>query len=339
MPEVKKNPIVVEEDLDDDFLDGALDGFTSAKPATPVKPTATQKAGPAAASSSTTSSKVARTPESLLLHPEDLSDDDGDALDAGLDTEFSKQLAAGMEELMKEMNGNTELQKSFEEMFKGLDVNGKVSGTEAPSTPGAPAASGAAAAAAAAAAAVAAASAQGSKTAAGASSFQDRIAKTMDKLKDSSEQVEAQVAEESEEALMAEMMKQMEGMAEGGDFQNVLEGMMEQLMSKDILYEPMLDLKQKYPQWLKDNKDKIPAEEYARYEKQHGYVKEIVEFFDRPDFDDKSDSQAKSVIDLMQGMQDCGQPPADILDELAPGLEMGADGVPKMPDMPECNMQ
>ncbi|KAF9185220.1 Peroxisome chaperone and import receptor [Haplosporangium sp. Z 767] len=317
MPEVKKNPTVVEEDLDDDFLDGALDGFTSAKPATPVKPTATQKAGPAAASTSTTSPKVARTPESLLLHPEDLSDDDS----GDLDTEFSKQLAAGMEELMKEMNGNTELQKSFEEMFKGLDVNGKVSGTEAPATSSA------------------AANTQGSKTAAGASSFQDRIAKTMDKLKDSSEQVEAQVAEDSEEALMAEMMKQMEGMAEGGDFQNVLEGMMEQLMSKDILYEPMLDLKQKYPQWLKDNKDKIPAEEYARYEKQYGYVKEIVEFFDRPDFDDKSDSQAKSVIDLMQGMQDCGQPPADILDELAPGLEMGADGVPKMPDMPECNMQ
>lgn len=44
---------------------------------------------------------------------------------------------------------------------------------------------------------------------------------------------------------MAEMMKQMENMAEGGDFQNVLEGMMEQLMSRDILYEPMLDLKQK----------------------------------------------------------------------------------------------
>ncbi|KAG9072789.1 Peroxisome chaperone and import receptor [Linnemannia hyalina] len=305
MPEVKKNPTtVVEDDLDDDFLDGALDGFTSAKPAAPVKPTATQKVDSAA---STTSSKPAKTPESLLLNPEDLEDDDEAAV-GGLDAEFSKQLASGMEELMKEMNGNTELQKSFEEMFKGLDVNGKSTAAPTPK-------------------------------AASAASFQDRIAKTMDKLKDSSEQVDAQVAEESEEALMAEMMKQMEGMAEGGDFQNVLEGMMEQLMSKDILYEPMLDLQNKYPQWLKDNKDKISAEEYARYEKQYGYVKEIVEFFDRPDFDEKSDTQAKSVIDLMQGMQDCGQPPADILDELAPGLEMGADGVPKMPDMPECNMQ
>ncbi|KAG0370806.1 Pex19 protein family-domain-containing protein [Gamsiella multidivaricata] len=315
MPEVKKNPTVVEDDLDDDFLDGALDGFTSAKPATPVKPTTTQKAGGVASTSSSTSPKAERTPESLLLSPEDLPDDDDDDALGGLDAEFSKQLASGMEELMKEMNGNPELQKSFEEMFKGLDVNGKAPVT-GPSAAAAP-----------------------SSSSAGAASFQDRIAKTMDKLKDSSEQVEAQVAEESEEALMAEMMKQMEGMAEGGDFQNVLEGMMEQLMSKDILYEPMLDLKQKYPQWLKDNKDKISADEYARYEKQYGYVKDIVDFFDRPDFDDKSDSQAKSVIELMQGMQDCGQPPADILEELAPGMEVGTDGVPKMPDMPECNMQ
>lgn len=137
---------------------GALDGFTSAKPAAPVKPTATQKVDSAA---STTSSKPAKTPESLLLNPEDLEDDDEAAM-GGLDAEFSKQLASGMEELMKEMNGNAELQKSFEEMFKGLDVNGKSTAAPTPK-------------------------------AAGAASFQDRIAKTMDKLKDSSEQVDVSV--------------------------------------------------------------------------------------------------------------------------------------------------
>ncbi|KAF9392073.1 Peroxisome chaperone and import receptor [Podila verticillata] len=285
MPEVTKKPTVVEEDLDDDFLDGALDGFTSAKPATTVKPATTK------ATTSVTDEK----------------EDEGE--NGQLDDEFKNSLAAGMEELMKEMNGNSELQKSFEEMFKGLGVDGKAP-VEAPAS-----------------------------TAAPGESFQDRIAKTMGKLKESSDEVDAKVAEDSEEALMAEMMKQMEGMAEGGDFQNVLEGMMEQLMSKDILYEPMFDLQQKYPQWLKDNKDKISESEYARYEKQYGFVNEIVAFFDKPDFDDKNETQSKSIIDLMQGMQDCGQPPADILDELAPGLEMGADGTPKMPDMPECNMQ
>ncbi|KAF9921662.1 Peroxisome chaperone and import receptor, partial [Modicella reniformis] len=271
-------------------------------PVAPVRLAATQKAAgvaAASASSSSVSPKTEKTPESLLLHPEDLDDDE--AL-TGLDAEFSQQLASGMEELMKEMNNNPELQRSFEEMFKGLDVNSKAPATEE----------------------VIPSSEASGPRAGDAGSFQDRIGKTMNRLKDSSEQVDAQVAEESEEALMAEMMRQMEGMAEGGDFQNVLEGMMEQLMSRDILYEPMLDLKQKYPQWLKDNKDKTPAEEYARYEKQYEYVKQIVEFFDRPDFDEKSDAQAKSVIELMQGMQDCGQPPPDILEELAPGMEMGA---------------
>lgn len=42
--------------------------------------------------------------------------------------------------------------------------------------------------------------------------------------------------------MMAEMMKQMEGLVESGEFNNALEGMMEQLMTKDVLYEPMKDL-------------------------------------------------------------------------------------------------
>lgn len=42
--------------------------------------------------------------------------------------------------------------------------------------------------------------------------------------------------------MMAEMMKQMEGLVESGEFNTALEGMMEQLMTKEVLYEPMKDL-------------------------------------------------------------------------------------------------
>lgn len=114
---------------------GALDGFTSAKPATTVKP-ATTKA----------------------TSVSDENEDEGE--NGQLDDEFKNSLAAGMEELMKEMNGNSELQKSFEEMFKGLGVDGKAP-VEAPAS-----------------------------TAAPGESFQDRIAKTMGKLKESSEEVD-----------------------------------------------------------------------------------------------------------------------------------------------------
>lgn len=57
--------------------------------------------------------------------------------------------------------------------------------------------------------------------------------------------LQSSITEENEDAFMAELMKQMEGLTEGGDFENVLEGMMSQLMSKEMLYEPMKDLVEK----------------------------------------------------------------------------------------------
>lgn len=145
---------------------GALDGFTAAKPATPVKPTSTKKAN---GTKSPKTDNPARTPEALLLNPElNKDDEDDDDIDiSATDDEFQKSMAMGMEELMREMSSNNELQKTFEEMFKGMDLDlekkGKVSTEGSPIQAKAPEVAG---------------------------SFQDRIAKTMDKLKDSSDQVE-----------------------------------------------------------------------------------------------------------------------------------------------------
>jgi len=40
-------------------------------------------------------------------------------------------------------------------------------------------------------------------------------------------------------------MKEIENLVDSGDFNTVIEDMMESLMSKDILYEPMKDLAEK----------------------------------------------------------------------------------------------
>lgn len=45
-----------------------------------------------------------------------------------------------------------------------------------------------------------------------------------------------------EEEVMAKMMKELEGLMETGDFENMFSGMMEQLVSRDLLYEPLKDL-------------------------------------------------------------------------------------------------
>lgn len=131
--------------------------------------------------------------------------------------------------------------------------------------------------------------------------------------------------------MLKEMMKQLGGGGgEGEDFEGILQTMMSQLMSKDILYEPLQDLAKKYPPWLKENREKIETEEYKKYEQQYRYCLEIIRVFD-------GTGDALQVTELMQKMQECGAPPAEILEDLAPELQLGSDGIPKMPDASDCN--
>jgi peroxin-19 len=43
-------------------------------------------------------------------------------------------------------------------------------------------------------------------------------------------------------------------------------------------------------------------------------------------------------MELMSDIQEFGQPPAEIIKELAPGLEFNADGMPIMPNMGPATM-
>lgn len=55
-----------------------------------------------------------------------------------------------------------------------------------------------------------------------------------------------------------------------------------------------------YTSWLEDNKDKISAADYERYQKQHELCKQVVAKYESPDFDDKNEAKAKELMDLMQ---------------------------------------
>ena len=49
---------------------------------------------------------------------------------------------------------------------------------------------------------------------------------------------------------------------DGFDTDAMIDGMMEQLMSKDLMYEPMKQVTQRFPSWLDENKSKLSKEEY-----------------------------------------------------------------------------
>ena len=102
---------------------------------------------------------------------------------------------------------------------------------------------------------------------------------------------------------------------------------MRQLLSKDVMYDPMKQITAKFPEWLAEHEDSLPEEDYERYGRMYQYFQKIVSVYE------SEPNNHQRLMELMQDMQECGQPPAEIVKELAPGLEFGPDGMPIMTNM------
>lgn len=145
-----------------------------------------------------------------------------------------------------------------------------------------------------------------SKAPAGAEeSFQDTIKKTMEKIQASGEQATAAAKEEDSDDVLAELLKQMQASGldnEGGeeDFSKMLLGMMEQLTNKDILYEPMKELHDKFPSWMDKNKATTGIADLTRYEEQQRIVAEIVTKFEEKTYTDASVPDREYIVERMQ---------------------------------------
>jgi peroxin-19 len=139
----------------------------------------------------------------------------------------------------------------------------------------------------------------------GEESFQDTIKKTMEKIQASGEQATAAAKEEDTDDILAELLKQMQasgldGEAGEEDFSKMLLGMMEQLTNKDILYEPMKELHDKFPAWMDKNRASTSQEDLKRYEEQQRVVAEIVSRFEEPTYTDASASDREYIVERMQ---------------------------------------
>ncbi|KAK4050097.1 Peroxisome chaperone and import receptor [Microbotryomycetes sp. JL201] len=172
-----------------------------------------------------------------------------------------------------------------------------------------------------------------------APSFSDTVAATLSKMKETSSTVDAET-EAKNAASSDPLTALMAQMAAGGDdfggeegLQSMLDEMMGQLMSRDVLYEPLKELRDKYPEYLQDNESKLPAEDIKRYKQQQAIVNDIIAKFEErepTDADGKAERQ-NEITELVAKMNDCGAPPKEIMGEMPADLELGPDGMPKMP--------
>ncbi|KAK3996734.1 Pex19 protein family-domain-containing protein [Cladorrhinum sp. PSN332] len=301
VPPVKaaeKKAVTVEDDYDDvpdpdeddlDDLDDLLDEFSSAK-LDGKKPEVPAGSGiPATASPA-----------------KGVAEDD--ALD---EDEFAKQLQAGMADLLGEIDSSPEMQAQFESIFKelGAAAAANVESTPDASKPGdTPQPDFKAASAAA-------------SSASAEASFQETIRKTMERMQNSGEAATAAATAEAPDDFLAELLKQM-GSGDGGgegneeEFTKMLLGMMDQLTNKEILYEPMKELHEKFPEWFEKNKDKCSPEDLKKYKEQQVYVDEITAKFQEPTYSDSNKPDREYILDRMQKMQALGQPPSDLVGEM-----------------------
>ncbi|TVY12493.1 Peroxisome biogenesis protein 19-1, partial [Lachnellula arida] len=251
------------------------------------------------------------------------------------DEDFAKQLQAGMAELLGGLENSSEMpdMAALENIMKELG-GASALGEAAESSPGS--ASGAASTSKAPSSSSAAGKQKEKDKAAAAAtekSFQETIKETMERMKASDTQstAAAATATDSSDDLVAEMLKAMQASGEGEgseeDFSKMLLGMMEQLTNKDILYEPMKELDDKFPAWMERNEGKVDEADMKRYREQRGFVREIVGRFERVGYTDANAGDREYIVERMQKMQAAGSPPPDLVGDMEAAQE--AFGAPE----------
>lgn len=117
----------------------------------------------------------------------------------------------------------------------------------------------------------------------------------------------------------------------------VMEHMFQMLVSKEVLYPSLLSVKEKYPTWIDENKEKLNPEEVDRYTNQYNIIKKICVIFESESDSDPEDIKQKRFIELLallQEMTNLGQPPKDFAESLP---SMGSEMFSSDMDPNSCN--
>uniref|UniRef100_A0A7S3VVU4 Peroxin 19 n=1 Tax=Strombidinopsis acuminata TaxID=141414 RepID=A0A7S3VVU4_9SPIT len=91
----------------------------------------------------------------------------------------------------------------------------------------------------------------------------------------------------------------------------LLDGLVGQLLSKEVMLEPMQTLHAEFPRFLAEKNESLSSADRSRYERQQALVARIIEAYE------ETPNDTDKVAQLMQEMQACGPPPSELA---APGF-------------------
>ncbi|KAJ7836407.1 Pex19 protein family-domain-containing protein [Mycena olivaceomarginata] len=162
--------------------------------------------------------------------------------------------------------------------------------------------------------------------------FQAKIRAAMNKVNEGESTLQSDSASGSAPApdSLEALLAQLNGLggadlpADEAELAGFLENMMGELMSKEVLYEPLTELAEKFPPYLASHNPTttppLSPDDCTRYEAQLARVRDILAIFDAPNFSDTDKDVRERVVALMAEMQSFGSPPTELMGPLPPGL-------------------
>merc|ERR1719427_41405 len=115
--------------------------------------------------------------------------------------------------------------------------------------------------------------------------------------------------------------------------------MMENLLSKDLLYPSLKEIKDKYPAWFEAHGAKLPSADLEKYKRQEAVVCKLCGLFEgerEDDSDHVKKERTLQIVTLMEEMQTYGHPPADMMENIVCGDNNNEGGNAAPPVAPEC---
>lgn len=172
--------------------------------------------------------------------------------------------------------------------------------------------------------------------------YSDSIAQALKGLQEGSENLAAPVTENDVASMFNGLNLDNLVPEDGNMFLPFMEGMMQSLLSAEILLPSIKELLEKFPKYLTDNAEKLTDEEKERYTKQLELYKAIASHLENENANDSPKEKRekfKIVLEDMRKLQEYGQPPEEILAETVGDLPLldpsggAAGGNPQCPTM------
>lgn len=153
-----------------------------------------------------------------------------------------------------------------------------------------------------------------SKDSNGPDGFKDVVSKTLERLKENGPKVDHNIAQEQgQQDVLTQMLSELAngnpesgGAGEDGVDDAIL-AMLNQMSSKQVLYEPMREMHTEFAKWLDANGSKTKKEDLDKYHRQFGLVAHIVQVFEKPTYRDDHDRQ--EITQLLDQLEQLGDTP------------------------------